>query len=185
MVVPYPTRSALVATCPEADEVLGHLRERHDPSAVLGVPAHITLLYPFVDPLSCDAAVAATVAAVAAGFETFEFTLDRVDSFGSRVLWAAPSPTRRFVELTRALAAEFPDHPPYGGEFGADVVPHLTVADGVDPAVMRAVALEAAELLPVRSTLSELTLLVGGDEPGSWQVRDRFPLRPARLAAAC
>lgn len=127
---------------------------------------------PSTPPFACDAAVAEVVA----GFAPFEFSLARLESFWSRVLWAAPEPAERFVALTSVLADAFPDHPRYGGEFGDDITPHLTIADGAEPHHMRAGARAVTELLPVHSRLDEVALLVGGDERGSWRVRDRFPL---------
>ena len=44
------TESALVVLVPEADPLVGPFRSFFDPSAALGVPAHVTLLYPFVEP---------------------------------------------------------------------------------------------------------------------------------------
>ena len=52
-----------------------------------------------------------------------------VDRF-PRVLYLAPEPAAPFVELTQAIAARWPDHQPYGGEFDS-VVPHVTVVNGV------------------------------------------------------
>jgi hypothetical protein len=40
--------SALVV--PEAEPLVKPFRDRYDPSAAAGVPAHITLLYPFKQP---------------------------------------------------------------------------------------------------------------------------------------
>jgi len=42
---------------PQAERVVRRFRERLDPSARLGVPAHITVLYPFIPPAGLDAAV--------------------------------------------------------------------------------------------------------------------------------
>ena len=35
---------------PEAESVISEVRARHDPSAQLGVPAHVILLFPFMPP---------------------------------------------------------------------------------------------------------------------------------------
>jgi len=42
--------TALVARVPEAEPWVGTLRERFDPSTRMGVPAHITVLAPFMPP---------------------------------------------------------------------------------------------------------------------------------------
>ena len=40
-------RSGLIIEVPEAETAVAAWRERLDPQAVLGVPAHITVLFPF------------------------------------------------------------------------------------------------------------------------------------------
>ena len=42
--------SALIIAVPEAEPLVKALRERFDWSAAQGVPAHITILYPFIPP---------------------------------------------------------------------------------------------------------------------------------------
>ena len=42
--------SAVVVEVPEAEPLVGAWRLRFDPVAALGMPAHVTLLYPFVAP---------------------------------------------------------------------------------------------------------------------------------------
>ena len=39
--------AALVILIPEADELVGSFRERNDSAVKLGMPAHITINYPF------------------------------------------------------------------------------------------------------------------------------------------
>ena len=45
------SESALVVLVPEAEGVVKPFRDLHDPSAAAGMPAHITLLYPFKHPM--------------------------------------------------------------------------------------------------------------------------------------
>lgn len=44
---PPMTPSALVGLVPEADDLVKPFRDRYDPSAASGMPAHMTLLSPF------------------------------------------------------------------------------------------------------------------------------------------
>ncbi|HYM34305.1 MAG TPA: 2'-5' RNA ligase family protein, partial [Steroidobacteraceae bacterium] len=39
-----------------------------------------------------------------------------------------PDPSESFVSMTRTVCAQFPDYPPYRGQYG-EIIPHLTVAD--------------------------------------------------------
>ena len=42
-------RTALVIAVPEAEPVVGRLRSLYDEADTTGVPAHVTLLFPFGD----------------------------------------------------------------------------------------------------------------------------------------
>jgi 2'-5' RNA ligase superfamily protein len=42
-----PLESGIILPVPEAEPIVGQLRTLYDPQARVGVPAHITLLYPF------------------------------------------------------------------------------------------------------------------------------------------
>ena len=46
--------SGLVVLVPQAEALVKPFRDRYDPSAATGVPAHITLLYPFKPPDEID-----------------------------------------------------------------------------------------------------------------------------------
>src|SRR6185312_14804244 len=49
-----PRRTALIVAVPEAETAVGALRREHDSSAALGVPAHVTILFPFLPPERVD-----------------------------------------------------------------------------------------------------------------------------------
>src|SRR5437870_4853994 len=118
--------SALVVPVPEAEPVVGRWRAGRDPSARAGLPAHITLLYPFVPPPLLDTAVDDAVADALATFHAFPFRLARTATFPG-VLYLAAEPAQPFVDLTNVMTRRWPEHPPYEGRYD-DVVPHLTVA---------------------------------------------------------
>jgi len=51
---PPVRQTALIAPVPEAEACVGAWQARFDRSAALGVPAHITVLHPFIlSPRSC------------------------------------------------------------------------------------------------------------------------------------
>ncbi|MFI0716367.1 2'-5' RNA ligase family protein [Streptomyces inhibens] len=52
-----------------------------------------------------------------------------------RVLYLVPEPDAELRRLTEVIADQWPEAPPYGGQF-TEIVPHLTVADGQDDAVL-------------------------------------------------
>ena len=123
------TETALVILVPDAEAVVAEHRLRHDPAAADGVPAHVTVLYPFRTEVDDD--TAAAVAAIAAAVPAFDATFRTTARFPGVVLYLDPEPAAPFHDLIARCIAAFPDCPPYGGTI-PDPLPHLTVADGVD-----------------------------------------------------
>jgi len=121
--------SGLVVPVPGAEQLVGDHRSRLDANAVLGVPAHVTALFPFVFPADLTADVLTRVARVVGAVPAFDHRFSRTGWFGDDVLWLAPDDPAPYRELTRRLHAEFPEHPPFRAAF-AKVVPHLTVGHG-------------------------------------------------------
>ena len=68
--------SAFIACVPEAEPRIGVLREQFDASARLGVPAHITVLYPFMSPAHISAATLEAVSTILRVLRPFRFTLN-------------------------------------------------------------------------------------------------------------
>jgi hypothetical protein len=164
------TETALVVLVPEAEPIVAGHRLRHDPAAADGVPAHVTVLYPFRADVD-DASVAA-VAAIAAAVPAFDATFRTTARFPGVVLYLDPEPAAPFHELIARCIAGFPDCPPYGGTI-PDPIPHLTVADGVTTSTADALDAEVHAGLPIRSRIDRLTLIAG---PPPWRVVRQFPL---------
>ena len=122
----HPMESGLVVVVQEANPIVGSVRDRFDPYAGVGVPPHITILYPFFTPSQITPDVTNAIREVASHASPFDFELSVVESFPGGAIYLTPSPASRFVDLTSRLFARFPEHPPFGGEFD-DIVPHLTV----------------------------------------------------------
>ncbi len=179
--VPGDWESALLVAVPEAEPAVGEHRARLDSSARDGVPAHLTVLYPFLPPASVDGPVLASLRRLFAGFAPFDITLDRVSWFGEDVVWLAPHDDRPFRALISAARAAFPGCPPYGNQY-ADVIPHLTIGDRDDPGALRAAADAVRGHLPVAARITEVTLMAGPAPrnlvlpPGQWRTLAAFPL---------
>jgi 2'-5' RNA ligase superfamily len=156
-------RTALIVVVPEAEQAIGDLRLRYDQSAALGVPAHITVLFPFGDSDRIDDDA---VAQVFAAFSAFDFVLDRVERWDNGIVWLHPEPSRPFEDLTAAVWERWPDHPPYEGAFDV-VIPHLTVSE---------TPIDVHLELPISSHASEVTLIEEGAD-GHWAIRSTFSLR--------
>ncbi len=167
--------TALAITVPEADPLTADLRRLHDPSAAAGMPAHLTLLYPFRRSGRIEPATLETLQALFAALPAFDLAFRRVDRFPG-VLWLAPEPRAPVDALTHALAEAFPDCPPYGGKF-AEPVPHLTVAMGEDSTlgpVEQEMTRRLARPVTARVTRASLFAFDRG-----WREIARFPLGAA------
>lgn len=173
-----PPESALVVLVPEAEGLVNPFRDAHDPSAAAGVPAHVTLLYPFRTPGEIDDAMIDGLRRCFAGFPRFYFRLEQLRRF-PQVLYLAPEPAEPFRDLTRAIWKNHPETPPYGGRF-PDIVPHLSLADRLDDATLDRIAAEftaaASKHLPIRAHASSVALLE--NRMGRWQTRIELPLGP-------
>ena len=170
-----PTETAVVVTVPAAEPVVGDLRSRFDTAAGWGVPAHVTVLYPFVPPDRVDTTILARLAEAVATVPAFSARLTEPRWFGDQALWLAPEPEESFRALTAVVWDAFPDHPPYDGTFD-DVVPHLTVADHGTLAELREAERRVRPLLPVPTEVSAVQLLAGTAAAGSWRTVRELPL---------
>ena len=167
-----PGSTGIVVTVPEAEPIVSYLRSRFDPAVAYGVPAHITVLFPWLPIDAVDGAALRALAEVAGAMPSFDAALTDVGRFPG-VGWLAPTPTQPFVALTRAIWRRWPETPPYQGRF-AEPVPHLTVADEQSAAVLDAVAVEVTAALPIRFTVNSLVLL--GFTGARWAALERIPL---------
>ncbi|THD82629.1 MAG: 2'-5' RNA ligase family protein [Phenylobacterium sp.] len=124
--------SGLVLLAPDLEPRIGDLRALHDPAARQGMPAHVTVLYPFMDPVDFGPTPRGRLADAVRGFPAFDLSFSRVGRF-PEVLWIAPEPAEAILALVAAIVGAFPEFPPYGGQFET-VIPHVTVAhgDGLD-----------------------------------------------------
>lgn len=168
--------TALIVAVPEAEAAVGAYRARLDAAAAWGVPAHVTVVYPF-GPIGRLDAFAPAIAEAVATVPAFDFTLARTAWFGTSVLWLAPDPAEPFRALTHAVGRQFPEYPPYEGEFD-DVVPHLTVGHDQPADVLRAAADAVGPHLPVRARCRAVQLIAGSSAPGSWRTVAEFALGP-------
>ena len=164
--------SAIILPVGEAEPIVSSLRRQYDKSAGLGVPAHITLLYPFLPPHLAEAEIE-NLAEFFNRITAFEFSLSEARRF-PRTAYLHPDAPERFVDIIRKLLEKWPGCQPYSGAF-PDTIPHLTVADDVDIAVLEVVQKYLLQHLPITCIAKEAWLLFS-DDNGFWSRRRHFPL---------
>ena len=96
--------SALVVLVPEAEAVVGRLRQRYDPSAAVGMPAHITLNYPFLPGEPVKPATIEQLRVLFSRFSPLRYSLIEARQFFDTV-YLAPHPDGPFMELIQAVIA--------------------------------------------------------------------------------
>jgi len=166
--------TALICRVPEAERYIARYRDRYDPSARRNVPAHVTVLYPFMAPAQIDAPVLEKLRAIARAVPGFEYRMARTQRFPV-ALYLDPEPAAPYAALTEGVFRAFPDYPPFEGKFET-VVPHVTVAHGDEPLLCE-IEVELRIALPasgIHARCHELVLIE--NSTGRWEQMHVFPL---------
>ena len=167
--------SGLIVEVPEAEPAVARHRERLDATAPLGVPAHITVLFPFLPPGRIHPSVLAELEHLFAAAGRFSFRLERTGWFGEDVLWLAPADPGPFRTLTLSVYEAFPGYPPFEGEFD-EIVPHLTVGHGHRVDDLRAAETAVREHLPIEAHATAVSLMTQRSPGGRWARATAFHL---------
>ena len=170
--------SALLLRCPAAEGAVAAQRARLDWAAAVGVPAHVTVLYPFRPAGLLTATEHLRLTRLFAGLPAFSLTGARTAWFGSEVVYVELVEEDVVRSLVDAATTAFPEHPPYGGAF-TDVVPHLTIGHDHDVATLRAAADAVSARLPFVQHVDRVELW-SGPAPmsghGRWRLVRAYPL---------
>ena len=105
--------SALLIPIPEVETLVASLRIQYDPSAALGVPAHVTVLYPFKPPGELTKDVVQSLSDLFSRLPGFRASFTESRRFPG-MLYLSPEPAPLFRCLTEVVADRFPETPPYG-----------------------------------------------------------------------
>ncbi|MDO8361716.1 MAG: 2'-5' RNA ligase family protein [Actinomycetota bacterium] len=169
--------SMLVVEVEEAEPLVRHWRRKYDPNAALGLPAHVTALYPFRAPELLGERDLGGLARLAAQTDRFQFALSAIDEQPGAIS-LRPVPDNHFRMLAARLSEAFPDRPPPEGL--GDAQPTLVVARLAKPddqaRVRQALAVGIEGSLPVACVATALALYVS-DRVGMWSCIGRFPFR--------
>lgn len=169
--------TAVVIAFPELSPVVDDWRERtcaDRPS--IGVPPHVTLLYPFV-PSEKVADAVDHLRDLFAAVSTFDVAFRELRRWPEMV-YLAPEPPEPFSRLSEAIVERWPGYPPYEG-IHETVIPHLTVAYG-DDALLAEVEADVTSHLPVVAHVREAMLLEELAPDERWGERARFALAAPR-----
>jgi 2'-5' RNA ligase len=173
-----PTESSLLIVFPAAEIAVGPYRARYDKAAQVGVPAHITVAYPFKPADQLTETDHATLCNLFARMPRFRVTGAATEWFGDDVVFVSPQDAQPIVSLTRAVEAAFPEFPIYGGSFD-DVVPHLTIGHNQPPNLLREAERAVQRHLPVVQEVLTVDLWSGpalASGRGHWHLERSYAL---------
>lgn len=137
--------TSLIVPVPAAESLLD------DSARVRGMPAHITVMYPFLQSRQTGDGARRRLVEAFSTMPAFDLTASSIGRFPN-VVYLVPEPTSSFLALTHAVMGLWPQLQPFGGEF-EDIVPHLTVAYGNE------VSSGSVDCLPVRARVEEVWLM--------------------------
>src|SRR5262249_662973 len=167
--------TAVVIVLDDARPQLEPVRaEFHAGSVAMGIPLHVTLLYPFAPPGELDEGA---LADLFGRFETFRLTLTGVATW-PLVVYAVRAPREGLLGMMHALFERSPGYPPYEGEI-AEPEPHATLSElapgqALDEVAAR-IRARTESVFPLTCEVRDVALLEEY-EPERWRERRRFPL---------
>ena len=168
--------AAIILPVQEVELLVSDFRRRYDPLASVGVPAHITINYPFTPHINRPKKAGADLLVLISEFSQFYYNLTEIRTF-DQVVYLFPEPTEPFISLIKAIFTRFPDSPPYKGEF-TQPIPHLTVAQVEKDEILQVkeeLTKRLGSLLPLPAKARELWLIDNSEK--IWKRRQVFPLK--------
>jgi hypothetical protein len=163
--------SAIVARV-SLPPALERVRRQLDRAAALRVPAHVTILYPWLPAASLTGVARAALQEIAHETATFDVEFVAARRW-PRIVYLEPEPAWPFIALIDRVTVRFPAFPPYAGSI-SEVIPHLTLVENAD-APLDEIASAATRRLPFGRTIRAIEVLVEGAD-GAWSPRWRLPL---------
>lgn len=157
-----PIRTALLLPVPGAEPAISSHRKALDLAAADGIPAHVTITYPFRALDEIDDEVHARLGRLGAATAPIEVEGRRTAWFGDSVLYVELTRTEAVLDLISRTAEAFPGCPPYGGDIPLDeIVPHITVGHSHPVPELREAAEAVDAALSIRDVIDQLELWAG------------------------
>lgn len=174
-----PTGKTAIIIAPPAD-VMGyadHYRKLHMPDARHRIEPHITVTYPFV-PYEQLPEAETRLREVLSNVPSRRVSMRGFGIFRTEgILYLRPGDPERVRSLHRAILQAFPEYPAYGGIFGENWEPHMTVGVFQDHAELENVYRElSVQRLFIGFDVDSVLLKYETDDDGIWDTWAEIPL---------
>lgn len=167
-------QSIILVPVLSADPVIGVWREKYDEVSHHGMPAHVTLLFPFKAPDFITEKVINKIGEIFSNVKQFPFVLNKIGTF-PHVIFLEPNPRESFIELTEAIARQFPENPPWEGKYSS-INPHITIGSKIDEQKMNdikeKITQDIKNKLPIKTNATEAWLMVKNSD--AWKIKRKF-----------
>ena len=172
-------QTAVIVPVGAVDGIVSPWRRQFDSSAAVGVPPHVTIVFPFLPADRLTERDLADLAGVFRAEPVFEVTFASFGRFAGAegeqdVLYLRPDPAAPFRRLIAAMGERWPQAPPYEGRYG-EPIPHLTVTETAPAAAMALARASVQSRLPVTATVDRGCLLTF--DGGRWREQAALPFR--------
>ncbi|MGW7086824.1 2'-5' RNA ligase family protein [Streptomyces sp. NPDC054871] len=174
--MPVHGTTAVLALLPDAEPLL-ELAAQVDARVVRpGVPAHATLLYPWLpaEAIGATELERLRTALVRATPEVGRISLRLAEVERAGTFVGVPAP--ELHSLATAVRTAFPEQVPYGGRFGQEPPVHVTVALDAAAHTAADIARRVTGRLPISTEVSAVHVVAL--TPDGWQALAEMPLTP-------
>ena len=168
------TTSVVIAAPHEVQAIAVPIMRQYAMVNLVRFRPHITLMFPFVPFAELEAACE-TLYRLCNTIPPFDVTLNGYGEFPG-VIYMKPANPAPIQAVFQRIFSTFPDYPPYEGQFGPDLEPHMTVASFDTLVEQPVVALP--NYAPITFRVDRLHLWYGvRDADLPWLTYDVTPLR--------
>lgn len=174
-----PTGETALVIVPPSD-VCGyadHYRRTYMRDTMHHIEPHITVVSPFA-PYNKLEEIEPKLVEVLSKVPPRRLSLRGFGSFPDEgVLYLRLADEERVVSICRAVFEAFPEYPAYGGKFGDNIIPHLTVGTFEDHDELARVYNElSVQKLYIGFDVEKLVLKFQTDDDGIWDTWAEIPL---------
>lgn len=173
--VPYEGQTALAVPVSEADALLRAVAAQFPGVVREGVPAHVSVQYPFLAASDLDDGVVGALSSLFAVQRPLRVTFADCRRIGGFV-FLRPDPVDELATLTAQVRQRWPAVARPDGLDG-EVGPHLTVAMRASEEDAETIERQVITALPISTELREVWLVAFEDR---WVLRSRFEFGVAR-----